>query len=130
MKALSVSDRMGAARFISLQGRYDLMARSLEREHLPLLDEEGLGLISESPLVTDPPAMSGRGAVAMRKAATELGCTIAQLTLAWQRTRPVTSTIINARDVAQLEDGLAALSIEIPAEIAAELDRVTRLPDS
>jgi aryl-alcohol dehydrogenase-like predicted oxidoreductase len=131
MKALAVSDRMGAARFISLQGRYDLMTRSLEREHLPLLDEEGLGLISESPFVTDPPTMSGRGAVAaaMQKAATELGCTIAQLTLAWQRIRPVTSTIINARDVAQLEDGLAALSIEIPAEIAAELDRVTRLPD-
>jgi aryl-alcohol dehydrogenase-like predicted oxidoreductase/AcrR family transcriptional regulator len=131
MKALSVSDRMGAARFISLQGRYDLMVRSLEREHLPLLEEEGLGLISESPLATDLLTMSGNGATAaaMQKAATELGCTIAQLMLAWQRTKPVTAQIIDARTATQLEDSLAALSIEIPAEITAELDQVTRLSD-
>ncbi|MFJ9381745.1 aldo/keto reductase [Streptomyces sp. NPDC101455] len=59
MKALTVGDRLGGTRFIAFQGRYDPTPRTLEREHLPLLGEEGLGLIAESPLTSDPPDLRG-----------------------------------------------------------------------
>ncbi|MGF7236363.1 MAG: aldo/keto reductase [Frankia sp.] len=130
MKALSVSDRLGRARLISLQGRYTLADRTLEREHFPLLDEEGLGFVSASPLASHPPTgpiePGLRVAATVRKAAAELGCTAAQLALAWQSTRPVTSMIVEAHTVAALEGSLAALSIEIPTDIATELDQVTQ----
>jgi hypothetical protein len=62
---------------------------------------------------------------AMKKAATELGCTTAQLMPAWQRTKSITSLILDACTNAQLDDSLAALS----TEIAAELEQVTRLSE-
>jgi aryl-alcohol dehydrogenase-like predicted oxidoreductase len=127
MKALSVSDRLGRARFISLQGQYSPTVRTVEREHFPLLDEEGLGFINASPTAADSP-ITNECDIAVRRAAAELGCTTGQLTLAWQRTGPSTSVIIDARTVTQLEDSLASLNIEIPAETAAGLERATRLP--
>ena len=50
MKALAISDALGTARFISFQGQYNLIVRTLEREHVPLLEDEGLGFVSWSPL--------------------------------------------------------------------------------
>ena len=132
MKALSVSDRRARARFISLQDQYDLTLRSAEREHFPLLEEEGLGFISGDPFAAAervPGERGARVAAAMRKASAQLGCTALQLTLAWQRTRPVTSTVVDARSVEHLEDALASLSIDIPADVAAELDRAGRPTD-
>lgn len=155
MKALAIADRQGANRFVAFQGQYNLIVRTLEREHLRLLDEEGLGFVSWSPLaagmltgkVTEDAPIRGTRlgqretalddlqknehgfavAAVVRKAATELGCTPAQLALAWQRTRPVTSVIIGARTIAQLDDNLAALDLVIPPEIAAELELASRL---
>jgi aryl-alcohol dehydrogenase-like predicted oxidoreductase len=65
----------------------------------------------------------------VREAAAEVGCTPAQLALAWQRTRPVTSVILGARTPAQLDENLAALDVAIPGEVAERLERATRLPD-
>ncbi|WP_018500644.1 aldo/keto reductase [Parafrankia discariae] len=124
MKALSVSDRLGRARFVSFRGRYDLLARELEREHLPLLAEEGLGLISTG--YGHGPA-DAAAAAAVRAAAAELGCTTAQLSLAWQRTRPVTSITLDVAAVAQLDEHLAALGIELSTEIAVGLERAAHL---
>src|SRR5439155_811097 len=50
MKALALSDRHGWARFVSLQPQYNLIVRTIEREHFALATEEGLGLITWSPL--------------------------------------------------------------------------------
>jgi aryl-alcohol dehydrogenase-like predicted oxidoreductase len=50
MKALSISDRHGWARFVCLQPRYNLIDRYTELELLPLCREEGLGVIPWSPL--------------------------------------------------------------------------------
>ena len=50
MKALALSDRHGWARFVSLQPQYNLIIRSIEREHFALAREEGVGLITWSPL--------------------------------------------------------------------------------
>jgi aryl-alcohol dehydrogenase-like predicted oxidoreductase len=157
MKALAIGDRLGAPRFVSFQGQYNLIVRTLEREHMRLFAEEGLGLISWSPLAAgmltgklrpdgepgaEPAATRlaqrevafdslvkndrGFGIVeTVREAAAEIGCTPAQLALAWQRTRPVTSTIVGARTMEQLEDNLGALRVAIPAEVLDRLDEAT-----
>ncbi|GAA2410008.1 aldo/keto reductase [Actinomadura vinacea] len=156
MKALAISDRAGAARFVSFQGQYNLIVRTLEREHFDLFAEEGLGFISWSPLAagmltgklrpgtgTAATRLSQREVVfdslvkndrgfgivdIVRDAARRAGCTPAQLALAWQRTRPVTAAIIGARTMPQLEDNLGSLNVEIPPEVQEELDRVTAPP--
>jgi len=59
--------------------------------------------------------------------ARELDRPPAQVALNWVATRPgVTSTIIGATKMAQLEDNLAALDFEIPAALVARLDEVSR----
>jgi aryl-alcohol dehydrogenase-like predicted oxidoreductase len=151
MKALATCDRLGAARFIAFQGEYNLIVRTLEREHFPLFAEEGVGFLSWSPLAggmltgkmspqstnTDT-RLGGRPtpfdsfhvndsgyttAATVSSAATRLGCTPAQLALAWQRTRSVTSVILGARTVTQLKDNLGALEVSVPEEIVGELDK-------
>jgi aryl-alcohol dehydrogenase-like predicted oxidoreductase len=158
MTALSVSDRLGAARFVAFQGQYSLIVRGLEREHFPLFSEQGLGLLSWGPLgagMLTGKMKPGRQPVDTRlgqrvewagdnlfrndhgfkiaamveKAAADIGCTPAQLALAWQRTRPVTSVILGVRTMAQLEDNLRSLDIIIPTEILDRIDQSSRLPD-
>src|SRR5262249_60169428 len=50
MKALALSDRLGLSRFVSFQPQYNLLVRTIEREHFALAREEGLALITWSPL--------------------------------------------------------------------------------
>src|SRR5437899_1044945 len=153
MKALSIADGLGANRFIAFQGDYNLIVRTLEREHFAMFAEEGLGFLSWSPLAAgmltgkvrpdgrNDDTRLGQRATALdamhkndrafaivalvQKAAAEIGCTPAQVALAWQRTRPVTATILGARTLSQLDDNLASLDVTIPAEILTELDRST-----
>jgi aryl-alcohol dehydrogenase-like predicted oxidoreductase len=157
MKALAISDQLGAARFIAFQGQYNLIVRGLEREHFGLFDEESLGFVSWSPLAAgmltgkvrpgdssedtrlvqrptgaDRLVKNDRGfsiAAQVKKAAADLGCTAAQLALAWQRTRPVTSVIIGARNMTQLDDNLGALNVTIPLDLLDALEEGTRLPE-
>jgi aryl-alcohol dehydrogenase-like predicted oxidoreductase len=155
MKALGVCDRLGAARPIAFQGEYNLIVRTLEREHLQLFAEEGIGLMSWSPLAGgmltgkikpgdstesarlvqhevafDAFHKNDRGfaiATIVQKVAAEIGCSPAQLALAWQRTRPVSSVIVGARTPAQLDDNLASLDVTIPSELLEELDRASAI---
>lgn len=50
MKSLSISERNGWARFVSMQNHYNLVYREEEREMLPLCVDQGLGVIPWSPL--------------------------------------------------------------------------------
>lgn len=50
MKALGISERLGIEKFASLQAYYTVAGRDLEREIVPLLQSEGLGLMVWSPL--------------------------------------------------------------------------------
>jgi aryl-alcohol dehydrogenase-like predicted oxidoreductase len=157
MKALAVSDRQGRARFIAFQGQYNLIARSLEREHFQLFEEEGLGFLSWGPLasgmltgkikpqttpedtrlsqqrtIADDLIINDRGfeiASVLQEGAAAIGCSPAALALAWQRTKPVTSVIIGVRTPAQLEDNLSALEIVVPPEVAARLEEVSGVPE-
>jgi aryl-alcohol dehydrogenase-like predicted oxidoreductase len=156
MKALNICDRLGGPRFIAYQGDYSPMVRGLEREHFSLFAEEGLGFMSWSPLgagmltgkvqrdnTTEPTRLNQRSiavdglhknehgfAVAelVQELAGEVGCTPAQLALAWQRTRPVSSVILGARTLEQLDDNLAALDLTVLPGIIDTLNHNTEPP--
>jgi aryl-alcohol dehydrogenase-like predicted oxidoreductase len=156
MKALGLSDRHGWARFVSLQPQYNLLVRTIEREHFALAREEGLGLITWSPLAAGmltgkisrdrrPPEsrLAQRDLPFYRMyfterafaivdvltaGARETGCSPAQLALAWQLTKPeVTAVIIGARTSDQLDDNLGATGVTIPPPVLARLEETTRL---
>lgn len=65
MKMLSVSERNGWARFISMQNHYNLVYREEEREMMPLCADQGIGAIPWSPLarglLTGKRSRAGRG---------------------------------------------------------------------
>jgi aryl-alcohol dehydrogenase-like predicted oxidoreductase len=141
----------GWSPLIAIQIEYSLLQRTVEGELVPMAHELGLGITPWGPLrggalsgkykrADKGKHEAGRGArvtaylddrtfdildVAER-IATELGTTVSRVALAWVLRRPgVTSTITGARTLAQLDDNLGALDVELtPAHIAA-LDNAT-----
>jgi 1-deoxyxylulose-5-phosphate synthase len=141
MKMLAASDRLGVARFVSMQNYYNVVYREEEREMLPLCREEGIGVIPFSPLA--------RGFVVGNRRKEDLGETVraktdefskkqyyrpqdfaivdrvtdiarkrgvnnAQIALAWVLHQPgVTAPIIGASKPGHLEDAVAALSVKL-----------------
>jgi aryl-alcohol dehydrogenase-like predicted oxidoreductase len=155
MKALGISERLGLARFESLQAYYTIAGRDLEREIVPMLQSEGVGLMVWSPLAGGllsgkygrdvkaeegsrrttfdfPPVDLERGydcIDAMRRIAEAKGVSVAQIALAWLlHQKVVTTVIIGAKRVDQLEDNLAATQVRLSADELAELDKVSALP--
>lgn len=153
-KALGISERLGLARFESLQAYYTLAGRDLEREIVPMLRSEGLGLMVWSPLAGGllsgkfasgqaeagsrragfdfPPVLRPRADAcieAMRPIAEEHDVSVAQVALAWLLHQPqVTSVIVGAKREDQLADNLAAAKLLLSADELAALDEVSRLP--
>ena len=155
MKALAICDRLLGPRLIAYQGEYNPIVRGLEREHFPMFADEGLGFMSWSPLAggmltakvqpneTAPRRLNQRNASTdalhtaehgiaiaqlVQALAIKAGCSPAQLALAWQRTRPVTSVILGARTLEQLEDNLAAPELAFHEAIIDELDDASTPP--
>ena len=155
MKALGISERLGLARFESLQAYYTVAGRDLEREIVPMLQSEGLGLMVWSPLAggllsgkvaRDRAAGAGdrRAAFdfppvdkerafdcidAMRSMAEARGVSVAQIALAWLLHQPrVTSVIIGAKKPEQLADNVASVKVELTADELAALDATSKLP--
>ena len=152
MKALGLSERLGLERFVSLQAYYSLAGRDVEREIVPLLQSEGLGLMVWSPLAggflsgkyTRGGEAEGRRAAfdfppvdsekaydvidVMREMAEARGCTVAQVALAWLLARPAVSTvIIGAKRLHQLSDNLGVVEIGLSAEDIDRLDSASAL---
>jgi aryl-alcohol dehydrogenase-like predicted oxidoreductase len=154
-KALGISERLGLARFESLQAYYSVAGRDLERELIPMLRSEGVGLMVWSPLAGGllsgkyasdakgeagsrrshfdvPPVDRPRGDAcieAMRPIAQAHGTSIAQVALAWLLHQPqVTSVIVGAKRPEQLADNLGATKLLLSADELAQLDAVSRLP--
>ncbi|WOB07964.1 aldo/keto reductase [Piscinibacter gummiphilus] len=153
-KALGISERLGLARFESLQAYYTLAGRDLEREIVPMLKSEGLGLMVWSPLAGGllsgkfasgeaeagsrrsgfdfPPVLRPRADAcieAMRPIAEEHEVSVAQVALAWLLHQPqVTSVIVGAKRPDQLADNLAAVKLRLSADELRALDEVSRLP--
>ena len=153
-KALGISERLGLARFESLQAYYTVAGRDLEREIVPMLKSEGLGLMVWSPLAGGllsgkfssgqaeagsrrsgfdfPPVLRPRAEAcieAMRPIAEEHEVSVAQVALAWLLHQPqVTSVIVGAKRPDQLADNLAAVKVRLSADELRALDEVSRLP--
>jgi aryl-alcohol dehydrogenase-like predicted oxidoreductase len=155
MKALVLSTQKDWAGFVSLQAYYSLVGRDLEHELLPLCREEGVGVLPWSPLSggflsgkyrRDNPNPEGarrtnfqfpaideaRGfdAVdALAEIAEKKGATVAQVALAWLLAQPgVTSIIIGANKMSQLEDNLKAAELDLSEEEVEQLSRTTAPP--
>lgn len=155
VKALGISERLGLARFESLQAYYTIAGRDLEREIVPMLQSEKVGLMVWSPLAGGllsgkygrdikaeegsrrtsfdfPPVNLERAydcIDAMRTIAKARNVSVAQVALAWLLHQPVvTSVIIGAKRVAQLDDNLAAISLLLTEEELASLDAASALP--
>lgn len=155
MKGLAISDGRGWSRFVSLQAYYSLAGRGLERELLPLVKDQGLGLLIWSPLAggflsgkfqrdDEGPAGSRRTEFdfppidrerawdvldVMRQVAVEQEISVARVALAWLlHQEGVTSVIVGAKRLDQLEDNLSAVDVQLTADQLERLDKVSALP--
>jgi aryl-alcohol dehydrogenase-like predicted oxidoreductase len=155
MKALGISERHAWARFESLQAYYSIAGRDLEREVVPLLESERVGLMVWSPLAGGllsgkfsrngagpagtrrasfdfPPVDKDRAfrvVDAMREVARAKRTTVPRVALSWLLHRPVvTSVIIGAKNEDQLADNLGATEVKLDAEEMKRLDAVSALP--
>jgi 1-deoxyxylulose-5-phosphate synthase len=148
-KALSVSERHGWARFVSMQNHYNLIYREEEREMLPLCEAEGIGVIPWSPLARgllagtrkslddkQTTARAGSDAYAaalydnphdwdvveaVKTVASARGSTPAEVSLAWLLSKPaVAAPIIGATKREHLEAALRSVEVKLtPDEIQA-----------
>lgn len=140
--------------FVTLQAQYSLVVRELEREHVPLCREHGLGILPWSPLAGgflsgkykkgDQPPEGSRLAQwkerysrydndrnwaildAVRAVAGELDASPAEVSLAWLLGRTaVSSVIFGARTVAQVDENVKAAKLKLSAEQTARLDEAS-----
>ncbi|HPR63344.1 MAG TPA: aldo/keto reductase [Thermoanaerobaculia bacterium] len=155
MKALWISDKLNLHRFETLQAYYTVAGRDLERELVPLLKDQKLGLMVWSPLAGGllsgkfhrdgegpdnarrasfdfPPVDKERAfnvVDVMRKIASDRSVSPAQIALSWLLHQSVvTSVIIGAKTEEQLADNLAAPDVKLSNEELARLDKVSTLP--
>src|ERR1700733_12411617 len=155
MKALDISRYTRVAGFCSLQAYYTIAGRDLEREIVPLLIDQQVGLLVWSPLAggllsgkykregqgTDgarrdhfdfPPVDKDRAfniLDALHPMARVKGVTVAQLALSWLLHQPVvTSVIIGANKMEQLEDNLKSIDVQFSPEELQQLNEVSKLP--
>ncbi|GAA0240020.1 aldo/keto reductase [Cryptosporangium japonicum] len=142
-KALHLQERHGWARFVSMQDHYNLLAREEEREMIPLCLDRGVGTIVWSPLArgrlarawddarstarsqtdgsyadllyTPREEASNRAIVdAVGRVADDRGVSRARIALAWLRRQPVvTAPLVGAGSIAQLDDAIASLDVEL-----------------
>src|ERR1700730_9497776 len=153
-KALGFSEFKDLARFDTLQAYYSIAGRDLERELIPMMESEKLGLLVWSPLAggllsgkfsrtNQKPADSRRTEYdfplvdkertwkildVMAPIAKAHGCSPARLSLAWLLAKPVvTSVIIGAKRLDQLQDNLAAVELKLTQDELRQLDEVSAL---
>ena len=154
-KALGICERLGLYRIESLQAYYSVAGRDLERELVPMMRSEGVGLMVWSPLAGGllsgkyskgsssekgsrrtafdfPPVDMNRADASievMRQVGERHGVSVARVALAWLLHQEiVTSVIIGAKRPEQLADNLAATTLELSAEDLAKIDGVSQLP--
>lgn len=154
MKALGISEHRHLARFESLQAYYTIAGRDLERELVPLMKDQHLGLMVWSPLAggflsgkyrRDSQGPEGSRRVAfdfppvnreraydiidvMDGIAKEHNASVARVALAWLLHQPhVTTIIIGAKTEAQLDDNLAAASLKLTPAQLEKLDAASKL---
>ena len=155
MKALATSRNHGWSEFASVQAYYTIAGRDLERELVPLLEDQKLGLMIWSPLAggflsgkvsrdTEVAAGTRRASFdfpplnkprafdcidAMRIIAAEHDATVAQVALAWILAKTFVSTIIiGARTADQLHDNIASTKLKLTKANLTTLNTISALP--
>jgi len=154
-RALGIARLHGLAQFASLQAYYTLAARDVEREIVPMLTGEGLGLLVWSPLaggllsgkygreqmdvqgsrrtaMAFPPVEMDRAynvIDVLREMAARKQTSVAQLAIAWLLHQPrVTSVLLGTKRIEQLDDNLGAVDVVLSEEELRSLDEVSTLP--
>lgn len=139
----------GLAQFSVMQNFYNLAYREEEREMIPYCASEGVGLVPWSPIArgflagnrpkdgvatdrakSDKPSQSFFGTEAdyailerVQKVAADLGVKPAQIAYAWVLAKPdITSPILGATKLYQLDEAIAALDIKLDEETIAALE--------
>jgi aryl-alcohol dehydrogenase-like predicted oxidoreductase len=155
MKALGISEAKNLAKMDTLQAYYSIAGRDLEREIVPLLKDQGTGLLVWSPLAggllsgkfsreNQKPEESRRSSFdfpivdkertwrildVLRPIAQAHNTGVATIALAWVLAKPfVTSVIIGAKRADQLDQNLAAVDVQLTPEEMKQLDEVSSLP--
>jgi aryl-alcohol dehydrogenase-like predicted oxidoreductase len=156
-RAQTIAEKEGKERMIALQLEYSLVERNIEREHVPAAQELGIGICPWSPLaggflsgkykregdsghgdgrlVNAPNPIFARFSErnwrildVLHDVAKQIHKSPAQVALNWVATQPgVSSTIIGATKVAQLDDNLASVDFSISAEQRKQLDEASAL---
>jgi len=153
MKALGISAQNHLSKFVSLQAYYTIAGRDLEREIVPMLLDQKIGLLVWSPLAGgflsgkytrqnadkegrranyDFPPIDKEKAYdiidVMQPIASSKGVSVAQVALAWLLHQPVvTSVILGAKKPEQLKDNLNSVNIDFTEDEIQQLDAVSRL---
>lgn len=153
-EALCTSENHGLARYECLQPLYNLIERGLDAELLPLCRAKGVGVIVWSPLaggwltgkyrgevesaarLSDPDRREMGATVdrertldVLLRTAESLGASPAQVALRWIMDQDgITSAIVGARNLAQLDDNLGCLDITLDRDTWKTIDRASRLP--
>ncbi len=154
MKALGISKHHRLESFKTTQSYYSIAGRDLEREMIPLLKDQKVGLLVWSPLAGGflsgkftrsstsdeharrtkfdfPPLDKEKGYAiidVMQEVARSHEVSVAQIALAWLlRQDAVTSVIIGARRLDQLDDNLNAVNVELSEAELKKLDEVSQL---
>jgi len=134
---------------IAEQVEYSLLERGIEGEIVPMAKDLGLGLVTWSPLkfgvlsgkhlgtAIDPNRgelvrgqLTDRSrdmALLVRELAEDVGATPAQVAIKWVMTKPgVTSTIVGARTVDQLEENLGSTQVDLSDDHLARLEGLSK----
>ncbi len=157
-RAQTLAEKEGKERVATLQLEYSLIERNIEREHVPASQELGIGICPWSPLgggflsgkykKQSATTGTGEGRLAdgnpmfskfseqnwrivdvLVEVSKQIGKPPAQVALNWVATQPgITSTILGATKISQLDDNLASLEFTIPTELRVRLDEVSAPP--
>ncbi len=154
VEALWAARELGLNRFVCEQPPYHPLDRRIERELVPMARTYGYGLIPWSPLAAgfltgkyrrgedrpDDSRLKGNEwhsdlftdagftvLETMESIAEQKNCSVSQFALAWNFSQAgITSPIIGARNMEQLEDNLGALDVEVTEEDCKKIDEVAK----
>ena len=155
MKALGIAEKHGWNKFVGMQYYYALAGRDIEREILPLAIDQNLAVMPWSPLAGgflsgkftrdnekagdsrrdtfDFPPINKNKAYDIIDVMAEVGkahsVSVAEIALAWVRQQKgVTSTIIGAKNVDQLNANIKSTEVHLSADDLKKIDEVSALP--
>jgi aryl-alcohol dehydrogenase-like predicted oxidoreductase len=151
-KFLGIQKKHNYCPLVAAQMYYSLVGRDLEHEIVPFCTDAGIGIVVWSPLAggflsgrytrQDPSGGKGRLATfdfipfdkekgydlvdKLKKIAERHGSSVAQVSLAWMLSKPfVTSILLGASKLSQLEDNLGVLKLSLSSEELGVIEKLT-----